>query len=174
MTNDQARVIVQDLLDRQGEATMAGDVEATLGFCNVPCTLESLQGRAVATTLAEMRAICKAFIAEIRGKQLTHMVRRCLEAVVKGEHEIWATYETRYVRERQLLTEEPYLSFIILRRTDHRWKISGMQFAVAADSPANTTLKDWAARRIVVAKEPSEPGGVTIESHHAMFEKLAQ
>lgn len=174
MTEDQARTITQDFLDRQGDATMAGDVEATLEYCDIPCTLESLQGRAVANTRAEMRALCAHFIAEIQGKRLTHMVRRCLDAVRKGEDTIWATYETRYVRERQLLTEEPYLSFIILRRKEDRWRVSAMQFAVSKDSPANITLRDWQANRIAVPTEQPRPPAPSIDAHRDVFEKLSQ
>lgn len=174
MTEDQARSITQDFLDRQGEATMARDIEATLGYCDIPCTLESLQGRAVARSRAEMRAICKAFILALEGKRLTHMVRRCIDAVYKETGCIWATYETRYVREGQLLTEEPYLSFAILKRRPGGWKVSAMQFAVAQDSPANLTLRDWQAERIVVPPEPAHLPPCGIETHRAVFEKLAQ
>ncbi len=153
---------------------MAGDVEATLDFCDIPCTLESLQGRAVVRSRAEMRAICNAFLSEMAGRRLTHMVRRCLDAVHKDDGSIWATYETRYVHERQLLTEEPYLSLVILKRCQGRWKASGMQFAVARDSPANTTLRGWQARRIRVPTEPAMRPPPGVASHREVFEKLAQ
>ena len=59
-----------------------------------------------------------------RAERATLHDGRTFNAVRKGEDTIWATYETRYVRERQLLTEEPYLSFIILRRKEDRWRVS--------------------------------------------------
>ncbi len=102
-----------------------------------------MQGRAVATDKVEMRAICEAFIDSIKSKRLTHMARRCLEAVFKDDDTIWATYETRYVRDGKLLSEDPYVGFVILRRKSDRWKISAMQFAVSSSSPANVTLRDW-------------------------------
>jgi len=39
MTEEDARRITQDFLDRQGDATISGDVEATLDWCDIPCTL---------------------------------------------------------------------------------------------------------------------------------------
>ncbi|WP_323771116.1 hypothetical protein [Antarctobacter sp.] len=138
-----AHSITQDFLDRQGEVTVAGDLEATLEWCDLPCTLESLDGRIIATTTAELRAICAAFIDKLKSKQFTHMVRRCLEAEFKGDDTIWAAYETRYIRSGNLLTEDPYVSFIILKRAPDRWKISMIQFAVIGDSPANAILRKW-------------------------------
>lgn len=145
MNDDEARRITQDFLDRQGEATVSRDVEATLEWCDIPCTLESMEGRVVATNAAEMRAICETFIDRLEKNLFTHIVRRCLEASFKDESTIWATYETRYVRDGTFLTETPYIGFVILRHRGDRWKISTMQFAVSSDSPANVTLKDWIA-----------------------------
>lgn len=140
---NDARSVTQDFLDRQGEATISGDLEGTLAFCDLPCTLESLEGRTVARTEAEMRAICQAFIDNLRSRQLTHMVRRVLEADFKDEQTIWATYETRYIRAGKLLTEDPYVSFIILKRPADSWKISMLQLTASGDSPANATLRKW-------------------------------
>lgn len=144
MTDEDACRIAQDFLDRQGEATILGDVEATLEWCDIPCTLESIQGRAVVMNKAEMRTICVAFIEKLKSKQLMHLVRHCLEATFKQEDVIWAAYETRYVRDGQLLSEDPYAGFVIPRRRRDRWKISTMQFAVSSNSPANISLRDWA------------------------------
>lgn len=141
MTDENAFRIAQEFLDHQGEATISGDIEATLDCCDIPCTLESMEGRVVATDLEEMRAICVAFIARLKAMGLTHMVRRCIAAEFKAPDTIWATYETRYVRDGQLLSEEPYAGFVILRHREDRWKISTMQFAVSGSSPANATLR---------------------------------
>lgn len=142
--NRSATTITQDFLDRQGAATMAGDVDATLAWCDLPCTLESFEGKAVATTEAEMRGICEAFILNLQEKRLKLMVRECVEAMFKDDNTIWATYETRYVAEHNLRSQDPYFGFVILRRKADRWKISAMQFAVSSDSPANDTLRKWA------------------------------
>lgn len=149
MEQDTAHQITQDFLDRQGEATIAGDIEETLKWCDIPCTLESLQGRVVASTVDEMRAICTAFINELQEKRLTHLVRNCQEAVRKDDDTIWATYETRYVQSGSLLSEDTYVGFVILKRKKDRWKINTMQFAVSSDSPANVTLREWATKHSV-------------------------
>ena len=146
MTDQNAFRIAQEFLDHQGDATIAGDVDGTLDFCDIPCTLESIEGRVVAMDREEMRAICKTFIAGLKAKRLTHMVRRCIAAEFKDPDTVWATYETRYVRDNQLLTEEPYTGFVILRHRGDRWKISAMQFDVSGTSPANLTLRQRARR----------------------------
>lgn len=145
MSENDARRIAQDFLDRQGDATMSGDVEGTLAWCDIPCSLESVQGRAVATNVVEMRAICVAFIKNLKEERLTHMVRNCVEAIFKDDDTIWAAYETRYVGEGNFRSEDPYCGFVILRRKLGKWKISNMQFAVSSNSPVNATLRKWAS-----------------------------
>ncbi|SMX43523.1 hypothetical protein [Maliponia aquimaris] len=138
---NSARDIAQDVLDRQGAATLAGDIDETLAWCDMPCTLDSLEGRVVATTEAQMRAICATFIERLKDRNMTHMVRRCLEAEFKGPDAIWATYETRYVRAGNLLSGDPYVGFVILVRGADRWKISMLQVAVDGNSPAGEALR---------------------------------
>lgn len=132
---DSAIDIVQDFLDRQGDATVAGDIDATLAFCDLPCTLDSLDGSIVVTTETQMRAVCLGFINSLRARQVTYVVRRCQDAVFKDGDTIWATYETRYVSDTGVRAEEPYAGFVILRRRAGIWKISTMQFAVTGDTP---------------------------------------
>jgi hypothetical protein len=131
-------------LDRQSDATILGDVETTLDRRDIPCTLESMQGRAVATNKVEMRAICAAFIDGIKVKQLTHMARHCLGAIFKDNDTIWANYELRYVGDGKLLCEDPYVGFVIFRRKNDHWKISAIPFRVSSNCPANVTLRDRA------------------------------
>ncbi|MBY6161900.1 hypothetical protein KUV73_13505 [Mameliella alba] len=141
MTTGDARRIAQDFLDRQGDATVAGDVDETLAWCDLPMTLETMRGRTVVTTTEGMRAICVAFVEDLRNGQITHMVRSCLEAEFEDANTICATYETRYVRKGNLRAEDPYPGYVVLRRGPDRWRISSMQFAVTGESPANTTLR---------------------------------
>lgn len=143
MTQDDARRIAQDFLDRQGEATVSGDIEETLAWCDLPCTLESMDSKAVATNMAEMRAICASFIEGLKVKQLTHMVRTCLTAEFSDPDTLVAQYRTRYLRDGKWLADDPYIGTVVLRRKPDRWKISAMKFAVSNDSPANATLRAW-------------------------------
>ncbi|WP_323008100.1 nuclear transport factor 2 family protein [Pseudorhodobacter sp.] len=158
---DDARRIAQDFLDRTGEATIRGDVDATLDYCDIPCTLESMQGRAVATNTAEMRAICVAFIDRVKLKRLTYMVRNCLEAVFKDEETIWARYQTRYVTDGNLLTEDPYFGSVILRRKGDRWKVSAMQFAASSDSPVNAVLSNCTPKGEASAENKPSDGAMS-------------
>lgn len=138
--------IAQDFLDRQGDATVAGDVEATMGFCDLPCTLETMDRVTVAKTEAEMRAICEGFIHQLRSQQVTHMVRTCQEAVLKSDDTLWATYVTRLVCDGKHLNEPSYGAFVILKLRDGVWKISTMQFAITRDNCVTLTLRDFAAK----------------------------
>jgi hypothetical protein len=147
MVDTDAKRIAQEFLDRQGAATVAGDVDATLAFCSLPCVLESPEGRVLATTEDEMRAICATFIDGLRMKRVTHMVRRCLEAEFQDRDTLLVAYETRLVSEGQFLSEAPYAGFVVLRRRGNDWKISSMQFAVEGSNPAVTTLRRWADQR---------------------------
>lgn len=147
MADTEAQRIAQDFLDRQGEATVAGDIEATLLWCNIPCRLESLDGEVLVTSQEQMRAICVSFIENLRLKRLTHMVRHCREAEFDGKDTIYASYETRYLQGGKLLSEDPYVGYVTLRRTSDRWKISGMRFDDGKTSPPNATLREMATFR---------------------------
>lgn len=140
--NKNPKDIVQDFLDRQGEATMSGDVEETLKWCDIPCTMESIDGSIVASDMTQMRAICEGFISTLRQKRLTHLVRICLEASFQDADTIWGTYETRYIDAENTLPEDPYVAFVILKQIEDRWKINTLRLAVGSNSPANTTLKN--------------------------------
>jgi len=140
MNSDLARRIAQDVLDRQGEVTVAGDLSATMEWCDLPCVLVSLEGDVTARTEDEMRAICAGFIARLRELRITHMARRCLEAEFEDADTVRASYETRYVRDGHLLTDAPYVGLVLLRRRADHWRIGAMQFAVSGSSPANATL----------------------------------
>lgn len=141
MTDINASHIAQDFLDRQGEETIRGDIDALLTRCDLPCTLESHLGRVIVTDIEELRRICRDFVERLRVKQITHMSRRLIEAGFQDPDTLTATYETRYVRQGQLLTEDPYVGFIILRRRDDAWKFSNMQIDVGRNSPPSVVFK---------------------------------
>lgn len=142
MTPDEARAIVQNGLDRHGEATMAGDIDAMAEFSDVPCEMETLSGKAVATTAAEMRDICRNFADTLRMGHLTHLVRRCLEAKFKDPDTIWAIYETRFLRNGIELVGEPYMSFLILNRHADGWKFASIQLLVSEGDPFSSTVRE--------------------------------
>jgi len=148
MTQADALRIAQDVLDRSGADVLAGDLDATIGWCAVPCIIETLENRVVAHSRAELQAICEGFIETLRSKHVTHMVRRCLDARFDGEADLSAVYETRYVDAGNALTEDPYTVFVRMTRNeaDGNWKIRRFQFAVTGDSPPGTTLRQWMAR----------------------------
>lgn len=133
---------------------MSGDIERTLAWCDIPCTLETMERKIIVESNEEMRAICVAFIQRLKTQQLTHLARRCLEADFVDDDTLTATYESRYVSEGARLAEGPYFGFVLLRRRETGWKISSMQFAAAADTTVNATLRD---------KDPTaeRPGPVT-------------
>lgn len=143
MTEEDAQSIVQTYLDRQGDATISGDLEATLGWCDLPCTLQTPQGVVVARNEAEMRAICQMFIDRLKMKRVTLMVRNCVEAGFHDADTVWGHYHTRYVAADNVLSEEPYRAQVTLRRRDDHWKISEMRFAVQDQSPISETLAHW-------------------------------
>ncbi len=159
MTPDEAHRVVQDFLDRQGEATIAGDIERTLDWCDLPCTLETMEYKIVVETEEEMRAVCLSFIERLKAKRLTHMVRRCLEATFVDADTLSATYETRYIREGTYLADEQYLGFVVLLRRETGWKISSMQFADETDTSVNQTVRERSFEQIDPGCAPGPTAG---------------
>ncbi|MFW2542286.1 hypothetical protein ACN2XU_06565 [Primorskyibacter sp. 2E107] len=142
MASDKALEIVQDGLDRHARATLSGDIDMMMAYSDIPCTIETMAGKVVATNRAEMRAICEALVHSIEVRQLSDMVRRCLEAEFTSEDTIWATYETRFLRNGVELAEDTYTSFMILKKRADGWRFSGIQLLVSEGDPVSATLKD--------------------------------
>ncbi|SDY96196.1 hypothetical protein [Citreimonas salinaria] len=153
MAAKDAHRIAQDFLNRQGQASIRGDVAAAMASLDIPFTLESMEGRTVATSEAEVKAICVAFIEGLQENRLTEMVRRCLDASFMDDHTVCATYETRYVGDHNQLAGDPYLGFIVLREKDDGWKASNIQLAVNKKSTANVALRDWTRGSVASSEE---------------------
>lgn len=139
----QALEIVQDGLDRHARATLSGDIDAMMKYSDIPCAIETMAGKVVATNRAEMRTICEALVHSIKVRQLSDMVRRCLEAEFKSDETIWATYETRFLRNGVELAEDTYTSFMILKKRTDGWRFSSIQLLVNEGDPVSATLKNW-------------------------------
>jgi hypothetical protein len=148
MTEDDARHITQDFFDRQGEALVAGDNEAGQAFWDLPCTLENMDRRTVVATPEDMQAIFDCFVRQMQSQQLTDMVRTCREVTAKDPTTIWATYETRFIRDGKFLSDLQYTAFVVLRMRDDRWKASTLQMAV--DNPLSASLSERAAMQELV------------------------
>ncbi|GAA4223879.1 hypothetical protein J4E08_23055 [Sagittula sp. NFXS13] len=141
MASYKALEIVQDGLDHHAGATMSGDIDTMMAYSDIPCAIETLSGRVIAANTSEMRAICEALVCSINAKKLSHMVRRCFEAEFKDDDTIWATYETRFLRNGVELAEDTYTSFIILKKRIDGWRFSGIQLLVSEGDPVSATLK---------------------------------
>lgn len=140
---DDAQRIAQHFLDDQGAITLSGDLEATLDCCDIPCVMESAQGRVVATNKDDLRAVFTRFMQELNAKRVTYLVRECLEASFTDDSTICAAYKTRYVVDGNFRAEDPYFGLIILRFKSGRWRVSNIQFDVSHTSPVNVTLREW-------------------------------
>ena len=145
MASDQALEIVQDGLDRHARATFSGDIDTMMAYSDIPCAIETLSGKVVATNTSEMRSICEALVYSIKAKQLSHMVRRCFAAEFNSEDTIWATYETRFLRNGVELAEDTYTSFIIVKKRADGWRFSSIQLLVSEGDPVSATLKNQLA-----------------------------
>lgn len=142
MASDKALQIVQDGLDWRARATLSGDIDAMMAYSDIPCAIETLSGKVVATNTSEMRAICEALVYSIKAKQLSHMIRHCFEAEFTSEDTICATYETRFLRNGVELAEDTYTSFIIVKRRIDGWRFSSIQLLVSEGDPVSATLKN--------------------------------
>lgn len=142
MRNDtEARRIFQDMLDRCGEAMLAGDMPSLLRWFAVPNTVDSLEGRRVLHTENETRALFEAVIARQREQDITHMIRHVTHAEFKDADTIWATHETRYIFHGTVLSDRPHHAFSILHRYPDCWKVHLAQFTVDGTNPLNAAMR---------------------------------
>ncbi|WP_305970486.1 MULTISPECIES: hypothetical protein [unclassified Mameliella] len=137
----EARRIFQDMLDRCGEAMLAGDMEGVLRWFAIPNTVESFEGRRVLASVDETRELFRTIMARQRELSITHMIRKVTHAEFRDADTIQATHETRYIHHGTVLSESPHVGLSILHRHPDCWKVHHAQFTVAGRNPLNTAIQ---------------------------------
>ncbi|KHQ54299.1 MULTISPECIES: hypothetical protein [Mameliella] len=137
----EARRIFQDMLDRCGEAMLAGDMAGVLRWFTIPNTVESFEGRRVLGTVEETRDLFRTIMARQRELSITHMIRKVTHAEFRDADTIRATHETRYIHHGTVLSEAPHVGLSILHRYPDCWKVHHAQFTVAGRNPLNSAIQ---------------------------------
>ncbi|MER5170210.1 hypothetical protein [Thioclava kandeliae] len=124
-----AMAMAQTFLDENVEALLSNDFEAIRRMCSLPFRLETMDKKRILRTTEGLKTASTACYESLRSRNISHIIRRCLEAAWCDPETICVLYETRYVSGGRFLTYEPYLSLATLRLEEGRWKLSSMQFA---------------------------------------------
>ena len=133
--------VSEHLLARTGEALMSGDFDSFALCFSLPYELETLEAKRLIHTRADLRATFDAVHAHLVKQQVTMMARHCVSASFRGENEVAATHETRLLS-RDILVQQPYPAFSILRRGDDgEWKITCTSYVIMDSAELNGALQ---------------------------------
>ncbi|WP_299614939.1 hypothetical protein [uncultured Tateyamaria sp.] len=128
------------LLARTGEAMMRGDFTAFARCFSLPYEMETVDGRRRIETRSSLRLTFDAVHAHLVKQQVTLMARHCVSASFRGADEVVATHETRLIS-RDILVQEPYPAFSILRRSKTEdWKIAFTSYVIMDSAELNSAL----------------------------------
>lgn len=129
------------LLTRTGDALMQGDFDAFVQCFIIPYEMETVDGSRKIETLSSFRSTFDAVHAHLIKQRVTIMARHCVSASYRGANEVAATHETRLIS-HDILVQEPYPAFSIIRRTEgDTWKIAFTSYVIMDSEDLNNALK---------------------------------
>lgn len=135
---EDAHAIAQDLLDRTGQALMAGDDAAFLECFAVPTIVETFEGVQELPTPEAIVAVFHDMVRFFRRKSVTHIIRHVVSADFEGPDRVISTHESRLIEAGQLV-RAPYPVFSTIDRQGAAWKITRSVYAIA-DEPEHARV----------------------------------
>jgi hypothetical protein len=141
-----ARDVSEYLLEKTGEAMLAGDMDAFAQNFLLPQDIDTFDGRLRVDTVEEVKEVARNVRAHFMSKGVTEMVRHCIDAHFRDEKTVEATHETRLLSGTQLV-QAPFPVFSVLKHTETGWKIASSQYAITDEPAHNAALTGRPSRR---------------------------
>ncbi|MEO0401153.1 MAG: hypothetical protein AAF214_02145 [Pseudomonadota bacterium] len=139
-THETADDVAEYLLERTGNALLAGNFDEFSDCFRLPYELETLEGFRTLATPGDMQTTFDAVRGHLVQKQVTLMARHCVSASYRSINEVASTHETRLIS-RGVLIQQPYPTFSILRRCDDgQWRITSSSYVIVDSEPLNQAL----------------------------------
>lgn len=141
MSDDQAATaheIAERLLTQTGDALMAADFERLLPCFRLPYEVRTISGQRLIENEAEMRTLFDAMVDYYRMQNVTHLVRKVVQAEFQDTKTIHSAHVTRLVS-GSMYTQDPYPVTSVLRRTEGGWQGVASEYGVR-DAPFQIRL----------------------------------
>lgn len=123
MAQDDPKLILQDLLDRQSETGKSGEIDAMMKLYSLPYLHESLDCRIVLETQEDLRIGLEAFYEALRVKGVTQSIRLVSCADYLSPNYIDGTYVTHLLHNSRPVGRS-FSNRTVIRRTDDGWKLT--------------------------------------------------
>lgn len=137
---ESASDVSEHLLARTGEAMMQDDFDAFAQCFILPYEIETVEGSKTIKTRSGLRLTFQAVRAHLVKHRVTMMARHCVSASFRNANEVAATHETRLIS-RDILVQEPYPAFSLLKRKDGQdWQIAYTSYVILDSSEHNKAL----------------------------------
>ena len=125
----EAHEIVEHILGETGAALMSGDFQRMMTCFELPYEIGTFAGQRTVASEAEMRTTFDRIRAHYEARNVTDLVRRCMEAEFHDPVTIESTHETR-VMSGAVQVQETYTVYSRQRLIDGRWKVGWSQYAI--------------------------------------------
>ena len=130
----EAHKIVEHLLDETGAALMSGDFQRLMECFQLPYEIGTFAGQRTVTSEAEMRTTFDGVRTHLQARNVTDLVRRCMEAEFLDPETIDSTHESR-VMAGPVQVQETFVVYSRQWIVDGRWRVGWSQYAIT-DAPA--------------------------------------
>ncbi len=134
-----ARDVAESLLEKSGAALKNGDFDSFLECFELPQDIATFDGRKTIETPEDLQEIFDGVRALYRRRNVTQIIRQCLEAEFRDENTITTTHQSRNLSGDQLV-QAPVTAYSIVKKIDGVWRISYSQYASSDDAELNETL----------------------------------
>ncbi|ABG31051.1 hypothetical protein [Roseobacter denitrificans] len=134
-----AREVSEFLLERTGTALLEDKFDTFLSCIILPQQVETFAGQRLLTSPQEVHQVFRAVRAYHQKNGVTDIVRHCVEAAFKDPHTVAATHETRLLS-GDIMTQDPYPGFSVLRFDGDTWRIASMSYAIEDRDDLNAAL----------------------------------
>lgn len=125
-----AKDVSDDLLERTGAGLMTGDFSSFVSCFNVPCFVETFEGKRFLNSKCDIRTVFDNVRNYYKAQGVTDLVRECISAEYKALDTIYNTHITRLLKHNDVLFRRPFPVFSILRKFEDGWKVTYSQYAI--------------------------------------------
>lgn len=165
MTQDDPRLILQDLLDAMSLAARSDDYDAVLSYYSLPYLHRALDSKVMLETREDLRIGVEAFYKALVAKGADQIIRLASNATYLSPNYIEGVYVTHLLVNSVPVTRS-FTNRTIIRRTPDGWKL--------AETFNGFSHKIWPIRVFYVPDEPlSYPDASEDDARRSAMEPLA-
>lgn len=147
--------VVNDMLNRTGQALMRGDFETFVAHFRFPQRIETIQGRQYIATQEDLKVLFSSVRAFHKKLGVDRIVRSCTKAEFKGEDQVEGIFKALFFNGSELV-HSVESTFVELLRKDDVWQVSYNMYGISDEDSFGDALMH--------APPTGEPGNAGLDA----------